>query len=165
MKIKCVIISDTHGCRDYLRRVLRLNRDADAVIFLGDGVADLDSALDECPSVFAVRGNCDISPTLRGMPLNALERITLGGKRIVITHGHLWGVKGGLGGLLSLARAEDADIILYGHTHIPREDFLSGIYLFNPGSLSCSLGAAPSFGLMTIDEDTGGVLLSHGTIC
>ena len=58
------------------------------------------------------------------------------GKRIFITHGHHFGVKNSLVALVAKGLQEKADIILYGHTHIPKIEMLDGIWIINPGSFS-----------------------------
>ena len=90
-----------------------------------------------------------------------------------MVHGHRYGVKSGMGALLSHAAARDADIVLFGHTHIPHEECIpvgteiGGVvltrpmYLFNPGSIGRS--GTPSFGTLSLTKDT--VLLSHGELC
>ena len=61
---KILVISDVHGRLRDLRWVLQ-NEPADALFFLGDGLYDLDTALElrktplPCP-VYRVRGNCDV---------------------------------------------------------------------------------------------------------
>ena len=65
-------------------------------------------------------------------------------------------------GLLRAAKISHADIVVFGHTHIPCEKRIeregdSPLYLFNPGSLK--LG---SFGLIQINN--GSVIFSHGTV-
>ena len=52
-----------------------------------------------------------------------------------MTHGHLHGVKTGLERLLTAARNEGAQMVLYGHTH--QADYHieeDGLYVLNPGS-------------------------------
>jgi len=159
--MKILIISDIHGNAYALRNVLRSHRRIDCVILLGDG---LDVAEEVLPSfsdvkVFAVRGNCDMRPLFLGEPLKKLDFLTLEGKKIVFTHGDLYGVKYGDGGLFRLAEEHQADIVLYGHTHEPRESYVDGVYYFNPGALS---GYNQSYGLLTIDGNN--LLFSHGKI-
>ena len=38
--MKIIVISDSHGAEFYIKKVLDMHRDADAAIFLGDGVRD-----------------------------------------------------------------------------------------------------------------------------
>lgn len=164
MKIKCLILSDTHGNGALVARVLRMHRDVDAVFFLGDGLSDIASFADgdTNSSWFFVRGNCDFTTIVRGTEAPLVDSVSFGGVKIVLTHGHMYGAKAGLDGLVSLAEDRGAKLILFGHTHRQTEIYSGGVYYFNPGSLSYSYGSAPSFGLLTVDEDSGEVLLSHG---
>ena len=59
--MKFIVISDSHGRYERIGTVMDMHRDADALIFLGDGIADLDraDAYSRGMTVFAVRGNCD----------------------------------------------------------------------------------------------------------
>ena len=147
-----------------MREALKLHPDCEVVFFLGDGLMDFEalSLGDNTRMYLAVRGNCDYDGIFRDRFVPKSDSITLFGKKILFTHGDLYGVKYGDGGLVSLANGEDADIVLYGHTHQRRETYLDGVYYFNPGSLSASYGTRASYGLITIDDM--GVLLSHGYI-
>ena len=94
-KIKCIIISDVHGATGRLREALRLHRDAEVVFFLGDGVREAEEvALCDrgLRHWMAVKGNCDFSSIFLGSELKKTESITLLGKKIVFTHGDLYGV-------------------------------------------------------------------------
>ena len=160
----CLIFSDSHGSPYYIAKVLKKHPDAEVVFFLGDGLADVDSiaSCDSSRMWIAVRGNCDFRSIFCGREAIKTEEIVLLGKRIIATHGDLYQVKWGLEDIKSLARSRKADIVLFGHTHIPYEKYVSegdGFYLFNPGSIS-----APgySYGLLTLTEK--GILLSHGSI-
>ncbi len=132
--IRALILSDSH--RDYLSlaEAVRLHREADAVFFLGDGEDDfytqaVSRELTD-KKVTAVAGNCDLYSSL---PKE--EVIPLGGKRFFALHGHTRFVKHGLQALLEAAQEKNADIAIYGHTHIPRVDYVDGIYLLCPGSI------------------------------
>ncbi len=166
MKILC--FSDSHGTDLYIKRALAMHPDAEAVLFLGDGLDDVDdiALADTRRRWLAVRGNCDRSTVFSGVPVKKTEWITLEGKKIVFTHGDLYGSKYGDGGLLGLAKETGADVIVYGHTHSPRESYIeldgAGVYLFNPGSVGESFPHGASFGIITIDGDS--VLFSHGNI-
>ena len=59
----------------------------------------------------------------------------LAGKRFFLTHGHLYGVKSDLTRVVYAARERSADILLYGHTHVPETDYEDGLYILNPGSI------------------------------
>ncbi len=132
--MKCLIFSDSHGDITSLDRAIRTHRDAEVIFFLGDGLSDLDAlTLPKNMMVLAVRGNCDFSGVFAGSLVRKVEKITLMGKTIVLTHGDLYGAKYGEGGLLRLAIEEGADLVLFGHTHIPVESFR---YVLDSSTLS-----------------------------
>lgn len=160
--MKCIIFSDSHGSTFYMSRALELNRDAEVVFFLGDGISDIDAlaSLDKSRIWIAVKGNCDFSRIFLDREVMKTEEIVLEGHRIVATHGDMYGVKAGFENIKSLANSRKADIVLFGHTHMPYEEYVDGenpFYLFNPGSISRD---SFSFGLLTVTEDS--VLFSHG---
>ena len=65
------------------------------------------------------------------------------GVRLFMTHGHTYYVKQGIGALLKDARRYEADIVLYGHTHIPCcEQEGDGLWVMNPGSCGYYGGSA-----------------------
>lgn len=166
-----LILSDTHKNCDRLKRVLDLNRNVDAIIHLGDGYTDF-SGLDlgDIP-LYRVRGNCDEETDSFGT-LSDEALIELGGIRIMMVHGHRHGVKFGLAKVASDAASKGADVLLYGHTHVPREVYFGAgeragikllekpLWIFNPGSLGSPREGMPSFGVLTIKD--GQILLSHG---
>ncbi len=172
MNMTILILSDTHKNKDRLRRVLELHRDVDAVIHLGDGCGDFTGIEVGDIPLYRVRGNCDEEDNNFGT-LKDEEILDIGGVRILMTHGHHLGVKFGLAKAASYAVSKDADILLYGHTHVPREICLGAgeragvrllekpLHIFNPGSLGKPRdGQKPSFGVLTIRD--GQILLSHG---
>ena len=163
--MKCLCFSDSHGSVDLIVRALRIHRDAEVVFFLGDGLSDIAHFVmnDRERAWLTVRGNCDMSASLFGNTVKKTDEITLLDKRIVYTHGDLYGAKYGKDGLISLGCERCADIVLFGHTHVPHESYISdgGFYLFNPGSAG-GVGTAPSYGVISITDK--GVLLSHGTL-
>ena len=162
--MKILILSDAHGADRRIERAIGLHPDASLVLYLGDGshgACRVFSTLPPSVAAVAVRGNCDW-PFSGG--LNDEEILDLEGRRILLTHGHKYGVKGGLGGLIAAAKRRGADIALFGHTHEPYEEYLPeyGLWLFNPGALSSPARGEPSYGLLTLSS--GGVLFSHGEI-
>ena len=162
-----LILSDSHGKVGAIRAAFdRQIKKPDAVFFLGDGLRDIEDRIEGIP-VIRVRGNCDWG-CMGDVPEE--QCLTLEGHRILLTHGHRYGVKRGVGGLLSAAEARNADLILYGHTHCPETETVPAgspignrtssraITLFNPGSI----GENGSFGTLTLLPDT--VLFGHGRL-
>lgn len=113
---RLLVVSDVHGRLPALRWVLK-NETADAMFFLGDGLYDLDGAVNLLPRplpypVYRARGNCDI-----GFPDPAEGLAPFGGVLFFYTHGHLYGVKSEYDRLAEAAQARGADVALFGHTH------------------------------------------------
>ena len=162
--MKCLIFSDAHGYTYYVREALKLHADAEAIFFLGDGLREIDSLSAEFSDKFwiAVRGNCDFYSYFQGSEAERSETVTLGGYKIIATHGDLYGVKYGIGGLIKLARDTGADAVLFGHTHQPFLKYVSEyekpFYLFNPGSVS---HGSASYGVLTIADAP---FFSHGEL-
>ena len=161
--MEAILISDSHGKTDRVRRVLDMHPDATHVLFCGDGLSDIDAVFEEFPrKIFvSVRGNCDL---FSADPAPDERAFSLFGIAVLMAHGHTLGVKGGLGAAARRGAEEKADIFLFGHTHIPTDEcFRVGdrtVHLFNPGSLGRPYDGRPSFGVLTVREN--GYLLSHG---
>ena len=133
---KILVISDVHGRLRDLRWVLD-HEEADALFYLGDGLYDLDCALQARRTpvpypIYRVAGNCD---TGYQDPTEGL--VPFGGLLFFYTHGHRYQVKWDLSQLTDTAAARGADVALFGHTHHTR--MVAGHKvapdLFNPGSL------------------------------
>ena len=130
--LRILVLSDSHTRVGRLREICELHSEASAVIFLGDGAYDIESVSENISdkALYAVRGNCDLFCE------NEDERfIELGGKRILFCHGHAYDVKFTYEKLKSHAACMGADIVLFGHTHIPFKDYEDGMYIMNPGSV------------------------------
>ena len=154
--IRLLVLSDIHGDVENAMSVINKQPNADLFVFLGDGITDMLYCLDEVQRqrLVAVGGNCDPTHTMLGSSLKKTEMISVGGRRIMITHGDLYGVKYGTSGIEKLAAESGCDILLFGHTHRPHEGYVDGVYYFNPGSVTGGYGIAPSAGLLTLDGDT-----------
>lgn len=87
---KLLVLSDSHGARDAIKRILsKEQNNVDAVIFLGDGLRDLEQALAFFPHlrVYSVAGNCDYGA------LEPLDGLAGFDQTVVFyTHGHMYGV-------------------------------------------------------------------------
>ncbi len=171
--MKLLVVSDIHGRYDRLIRVIQMHRDADALVFLGDGLRDLERAdVDSYGfTVFAVKGNCDGTSFLHPEADPPAELcFTLGGFRFFALHGHTKGVKSGTNMAIYAAMEREADVLLYGHTHIPEEKYLRAeivgyskpLRIFNPGSLGNSQDGRGHFGLIQVSGEN--LLMSHGSI-
>ena len=167
-----LVMSDSHSGLRFMRRCVETIRPTD-VVHLGDLFDDGKAVEEENPHIrfHLVPGNCDYFSRQTGQP--QVLRYAVGGVRLFMTHGHLYDVKFGYEKIISRAYADGADIILFGHTHVPLCQYVPvgtdlgflgktdrPLLLFNPGSIG--QGLEHSFGLLTFNN--GDVLPSHGKI-
>ncbi len=142
--MKILVLSDSHRSMAGIYNAIDTQQ-PDHVIHLGDLMEDAEYASMVYPTlpICKVPGNCD-----GWTSVEAIKQITLGGKSILLSHGHLWGVKSGYDRAFAQARAVGADILLFGHTHqalcCQLED---GLWVLNPGS------SRSTYGLITLDEE------------
>lgn len=149
--MRLLVCSDSHLDRLSLLNAIADQPSATTILFLGDGVRDMEQTARAHPdrAVYCVRGNCDlaaIEPTVR-----ILE---LGGKRIMMTHGHEYAVKFGDADAVRAARRNGCDLLVYGHTHRPVTRYDDGLYVMNPGSVARRNGG--TYGV--IDLTPGGIM-------
>lgn len=131
--MRILVLSDSHRHNFNLFSAITEEPTAEVVYFLGDGANEFEEAqliYGKEQAFIGVRGNCD---SFTSLPERDIR--TIGGKKILATHGYLQNVKFGLTDLQLEAVSEKCDIVLYGHTHIPLNTYKDGIYYFNPGSL------------------------------
>ena len=150
---KILVVSDTHGDYRRLDAVIAKEKPFDMLIHCGDVQGDI-GALCEGGGYpcYAVKGNCD---TFSSLP--ELLTLKVGYYTLMITHGHRLDVKYSKKLLLYEGRQNHADVILYGHTHIPgvfrAKD--QGTLVVNPGSLAYpgQFPRVPTYAVLTISED------------
>lgn len=153
--MRIVAFADCHYQYQPLREIMFTHPSADVYLFLGDGEMNYLKLCGEFPgkAFYSVSGNCDIQAE---SPVENL--LLLGGKKIFYTHGHTYRVKKGLEPVKRRARELDADILLFGHTHLALADYEDGLYILNPGSLFRPVGGELSYGIVDI---TGAGIAPH----
>lgn len=147
--MKFLIASDIHGSAYYCRKLIECyqSEKADRLILLGDllyhgprndlpqeympkEVIGMLNALKN--EILCVRGNCEAEVDQMVLDFPVLADYTLmpiGNRIMFITHGHIFNEQ-------HLPPLKDGDILLHGHTHVPKcIDHDSYIYM-NPGSVS-----------------------------
>jgi hypothetical protein len=117
------VISDTHG----LLRTQAVNalHGSDFIIHAGDiGGPDILKQLEKMAPVTAVRGNVDMEDWARKIPLS--DVVVVDGVWIYVLH---------ILNKLDL-KPEGAGIaaVVYGHSHIPKQEFKNQVLYFNPDS-------------------------------
>ena len=170
---RLLLVSDTHGRASVLRAILKgYGRSCDALLFAGDGLADIIECREEAiaspetrellpQAIAVVAGNCDEpacrvasekNPSARVFfraPL--LQALPVCGKQILLAHGHLLSVNSSLETLAGVARANGCQIAVYGHTHIAAAKGCNSVFAINPGSPSLPRGgSAASFAILEV---------------
>lgn len=164
-----LLLSDSHGHAGLIRDAVERVK-PDAVLFAGDGLRDLSLVDISCP-LYAVRGNCDWQTDAYSSGIDDEELVTLGGIRILLCHGHRYGVKSSIGSAAAAAIRQKADVLVFGHTHevfeqqVGPDEHETGIMagrrllICNPGTI----GLYPhTFGVLTVQG--GRFLFSSGSL-
>ncbi len=156
--MKILVMSDTHGHKANIEKALQKYPDIDCIIHLGDYARDaehLKKLTDK--EVYSLKGNCDVSSDAKQELV-----LTVDGKKILALHGHQQCVKTSLLPLGLYAIQKGADLVLFGHTHIPVEEPYADVILYNPGSLGEPRGRKPSVGIIAIEN--GKIKITRGTV-
>ena len=144
--MRILVVSDTHGDYFSLKEVVQTHSSAEIIVHCGDGDEQVDFLKNTYKNkmIIAVKGNCDFGSTLP-----ATEFFTVQGKKIMVTHGHLYNAKATFYNLLCAAKENNADIVLFGHTHTPISLCTDDVYFLNPGSCH---GYRASYGFVDITD-------------
>lgn len=127
--MRILVVSDTHGDLRSLIKTVDAQRKAEIIVHCGDGEEQQRFLKDNYKDkmIVAVRGNCDWNSFFPSK-----EIFKACGKTIFVTHGHLYDAKSGLYRITSAAREAGADILLFGHTHMPLTLYEDGLYYYEP---------------------------------
>lgn len=149
--MKLLIVSDSHGRNEHLTKTIQKVGPIDLLIHLGDYGASEEYIKSIAPcDVEMVSGNNDL---FNRFPK---EKVMMIGKyTVMLTHGHRHGVYYNSNPIKEAARLRQADIVMFGHTHVPMIDMNDDIWAINPGSISLprQRGHIPSFIIMDIDRN------------
>ena len=117
------VISDTHGL---LRpEALDALRGSERIIHAGDvGAPDILIQLSAIARVTAVRGNVDKAAWARRLPES--DVVEVGGTSIYVLHD--------LAQLDLKPEAAGFCAVIYGHSHVPKQETREGVLYLNPGS-------------------------------
>lgn len=175
---KIIIASDSHGNSAKLLSIFEeYVASADAFLFAGDGLEDLLNIIREAymspdlrailpPVIAAVSGNCDGSVYKMNTPFTGGKNfqqdyfeflpfifLKASGKKIFLTHGHMFGVELGIDIFSKTAPLKDCEAAVYGHTHIQKAEMFNKILFVNPGSLTLPRGNSKAgFAVMTLSK-------------
>ena len=181
--MKYFVISDIHGSSFYLKKAMERFEEekADFILILGDilyhgarndlpkGYAPkeiIEILNEKAEIIMAVRGNCEseVDQMVLDFPIQGTySNMVLGGKRLFITHGHLYNEKNNV-------RMPENSCFLSGHTHILKAEKIDGIHYLNPGSISLPKNNNPhSYAVLEDDKFTvktleGDMILEHNLV-
>ena len=132
--MKIGIVSDSHGDTNAIDVMLSHSqvKGVEHWLFAGDIAADAEylAMVSEVP-VSKVAGNNDWPD----IELSDTQVLELAGHRILLTHGHRFGVQYTTNIVERAAQEVEADLVIYGHTHVA--DLSVGeLTVLNPGSVA-----------------------------
>lgn len=144
---RILVFSDTHLSIEPCVKVIESIPDTDMIIHAGDHSTDaqrLQKLFPDIPVKY-VDGNCDFSNS----PTDLVFEIS--GKTFFVTHGHRYNVKyeSDYRTLRNKGVESGADVIIFGHTHVPFNDKSQGYILLNPGSIKFG----STYGIIEIEND------------
>ena len=117
------VISDTHGL--LRQEALAALRRSDQIIHAGDvGAPEILDELKAIAPVTAILGNIDKGAWARRLP--ETEVVEVGGVSIYVLHD--------LAQLDLKPEAAGFRVVIYGHSHVPKQETRGGVLYFNPGS-------------------------------
>ena len=150
------VISDTHGELNNLRKAVENIRlqNVEIIVHLGDDYEDCDILDETALKVIKVPGVFSALYQDRNIPNRIIKEFC--GKKVLISHtleSHANDLPDDIKPE-NLLRAQKIDMILYGHTHIPKIEIKNNVILFNPGHLKTydKKGADPSFGIINFKD-------------
>lgn len=144
--MKIIVFSDSHGNMDNMVQAVHKEQ-PDRIFHLGDGWMDAMHLHEMFPDIplEQVPGNCDLRFTEP-----PVKTVQLEGKRMILCHGHTYRVKEGLLDAGYAAREAKADLLLFGHTHIPTQEWAGESLLLNPGSIG--YWGKPTYAVILIQD-------------
>lgn len=128
--MKLVIVSDSHGDEQILQTLVdHYEGQVDALIHCGDSELSWADPLRQHFQI--VQGNMDFD-----QEFSLMVTTTIASKKILVVHGHRYGVNFDLEQLDLLAQEQQADLVFYGHTHQLACEMNHNRLFLNPGSIS-----------------------------
>ena len=132
--MRVLVLADTHGPRRWTStpsELIPALRTAEVILHAGD--VCVSPVLDELAcyaTVHVVMGNND-GPGVRAWGASDTVELDLAGVRVGMIHDS--GPSGGRGKRMRRV-FPGADVVVFGHSHIPLDAHVDGLRLFNPGS-------------------------------
>jgi uncharacterized protein len=158
--LRIALIADTHlprGGRRLPQRCIEEIEEADLLLHAGDlSTADVFAELESIgPPLQAVHGNIDSPELVERLP----EELSLELEGVTVSMLHDGGpAKGRMARMR--ARFPEADVVVFGHSHLPLHEKADGFQLFNPGSPT-ERRTAPAHTMGIAEVSRGQITLRH----
>ena len=152
--MKIGVLSDTHipvnSC-ELPPELIEALKGCDLIVHAGD-LVDLCimKELGRLSQVEAVSGNMDLPKAQAA--LEKKKVLIVAGKKLCLMHGY-----GNPDKLIDIMKEEffsqKPDIIVFGHSHVPMNEYIDGVLFFNPGSATDTVFAPyRSYGIIEIEK-------------
>lgn len=148
---RILVFSDTHGSTFVMEKLLESPPGGLTTVFhLGDGSEEAEYLMQKYPryAYIGVKGNCDFFDRQH----KETAFIHLGSVKIMLTHGHVYGVKSSLDTAAINAAAEDAALLLYGHTHL-QDDRVVKTAVGNVRAVNPGTARMAEYAIITVDGE------------
>jgi putative phosphoesterase len=146
-KMRIGVISDTHGSMKAIDRVVEAAGKVDLWFHAGDYSQDAPYLEEKAGvPVYTVCGNCDIYEG-RG-PVELVTKLE--GFTIAMVHGNRYVYGSHFDRLIYWAEEKQADVVIFGHIHVPVNTETDGILVVNPGSAARPRNKVPTYGILTL---------------
>ena len=165
--MRFVVTSDTHGSFTLFKKVLSYAEKERVDLFIHLGDLLYHGPRNPIPPFYdpkklselvkgmkmrkiLIKGNCDssVDETVVGESFPPLSLIFAEGTLFSLSH------------MEEDARKIDADVYMFGHTHIPKAEVVDGKLFLNPGSISLPKGGSPASFAFLDTERRKGVLVT-----
>ncbi|WLR44118.1 metallophosphoesterase [Bacillus carboniphilus] len=146
--MKALIVSDSHGLNEELITIKERHiNEVDVMIHCGD--SELQKKDDALEGFVVVRGNCDLNTSFPNDLVQPVDN-----KNVLVTHGHLYGVKNNLISLKYKAKEAGANIVCFGHSHIAYVEKIDDLLFINPGSIALPrLFKEKTYAILSVQND------------
>ncbi|MCK8823967.1 phosphodiesterase [Fuchsiella alkaliacetigena] len=174
--MKIGVISDSHGSLTAWQQAIEVLADVDFLLHAGDilyhGARNplpegynteglVDALNDYEGDLLAIKGNVDalVDNWVLPYPLSEYSVVLNGDKKIVIYHGYQHDSEKER---VEFAKKFGADILIFGHTHLPLIKEEAGVILLNPGSIALPKQEPAQASLAVIEDDKIEILTLDG---
>lgn len=142
--MKILVVTDSHGSFQNLINAFEEEK-PQVVLCAGDHSTDAEdlSYVKEEADYYIVRGNCDYYDSKH----EDILKIEVEGKKILLAHGHHFGVKSTYDLIRQEGFRQEVDMVVFGHTHTPYLEEKE-VTLFNPGALKDGF-----YGVLEIEDE------------